>query len=159
MKVKRHLQAVLLISLLLPFSRAGAQEFKKWQPKLMEFKQWLDSVGGAGERLWLRLDSKSRPHRVYVGEDFDKADESLKERLIEVFSHHLAGHPEKFMLIDIFDARTGAQIGEFGWGGFKLFSNYLQALKQLKEPKENKIGPPLSDSPSLVSDNLPRTSR
>jgi hypothetical protein len=26
------------------------------------------------------------------------------------------------MLIDLYDARTGEAIGEFGWGGFKLFN-------------------------------------
>jgi hypothetical protein len=32
----------------------------------------------------------------------------------------LAGHPEKNMLIDIYDANTGKEIGEYGFGGFHL---------------------------------------
>jgi hypothetical protein len=129
MKLKRQIFAAFSLALLLPFSSIGAQDFKKWEAKVTEFKRWLDVVGVKGSRLWLRLDSKSRPHRLYVGEGFDAVDEKTKEEFVEIFSHYLAGHPEKFMLIDIFDARTGSQIGEFGWGGFKLFASYLQALK------------------------------
>ena len=38
------------------------------------------------------------------------------------FSRYLAGHPEKNMLIDIYDGSTGKVIGEYGFGGFKLFT-------------------------------------
>ncbi len=131
MNLQRLTLSALLVILLLPHGASG-QEYKKWEGKLAEFKQWLDVVGSQGSRLWLRLDSKSRPHRLYVGEGFDKADDTLRERFVEVFSHYLAGHPEKFMLIDIFEARTGAQIGEFGWGGYKLFLNYKPVTAELK---------------------------
>jgi hypothetical protein len=47
----------------------------------------------------------------------------MKERFVETFSHTVAGHPEKYMLLDIFDSVTGRAIGEFGWGGFKLYPN------------------------------------
>jgi hypothetical protein len=50
-----------------------------------------------------------------------QADETDKEEFIEIFSRFLAGHPEKNMLIDIFDASTGKPIGEYGFGGFRLF--------------------------------------
>ena len=49
------------------------------------------------------------------------ADATEKEEFIEIFSRFLAGHPEKNMLIDIFDASTGSPIGEYGFGGFRLF--------------------------------------
>jgi hypothetical protein len=45
-----------------------------------------------------------------------------KEQFIEIFSRYLAGHPEKNMLIDIYDNATGKEIGEYGFGGFKLFT-------------------------------------
>ena len=119
---KLGLTALLLVALL-PWG-AGAQDFKKWEAQITDYKQWLDVVGSAGSRLWLRLDSSRRPHKLYVGEGFDKADYHLKEQFIEIFSHYLAGHPEKFSLIDLFDGISGAPIGEFGWGGFKLYPNY-----------------------------------
>jgi len=50
-----------------------------------------------------------------------QADPTDKEEFIEIFSRFLAGHPEKNMLIDIFDANTGKSIGEYGFGGFRLF--------------------------------------
>ncbi len=124
MKLKTLISSVLLIILLLPLSSNG-QEFKKWEAKTAEFKHWLDQVGTTGSRFWMRLDSKSRPHRVYVGDGFYKADDQTREHFVEIFSHYLAGHPDKFMLIDLFDAKTGVQIGEFGWGGYKLFSKKL----------------------------------
>ena len=119
---KLGLTALLLVALL-PWG-AGAQDFKKWEAQITDYKQWLDVVGSAGSRLWLRLDSSRRPHKLYVGEGFDNADYHLKEQFIEIFSHYLAGHPEKFALIDLFDGISGAPIGEFGWGGFKLYPNY-----------------------------------
>ncbi len=117
--------ALLALLFLLLLSRgASAQEFKKWDAQLSQFKAWLDVVGQAGSRFWLRLDSSRRPHRLYVGEGFDRADHKAKEEFVEIFSHYLAGHPEKFALIDLFDGATGAPVGEFGWGGFKLYPSY-----------------------------------
>ena len=46
----------------------------------------------------------------------------FKEQFIEIFSRYLAGHPEKNMLIDIYDGSNGKVIGEYGFGGFKLFT-------------------------------------
>ena len=123
MKFTRLAVIPLLFLLLLPLP-AGAQDFRKWEAQLSQFKEWLDVVGQAGSRLWLRLDSSRRPHRLYVGEGFDLADHTLKEEFVEIFSHYLAGHPEKYALIDLFDGATGAPIGEFGWGGFKLYPSY-----------------------------------
>jgi len=123
MKFTRLAVIPLLFLLLLPLP-AGAQDFRKWEAQLSQFKEWLDVVGQAGSRLWLRLDSSRRPHRLYVGEGFDRADHTVKEEFVEVFSHYLAGHPEKYALIDLFDGATGAPIGEFGWGGFKLYPSY-----------------------------------
>lgn len=123
MKQAIRVIALLSLLLLLPWG-AGAQDFKKWEAQIADYKHWLDVVGSAGSRLWLRLDSSRRPHKLYVGEGFDKADYRLKEHFVEIFSHYLAGHPEKFALIDLFDGVTGTPIGEFGWGGFKLYPNY-----------------------------------
>lgn len=123
MRLTTRLLTVFFILLLLPWMASG-QDFKKWQAQITEYKQWLDVVGLAGSRLWLRLDSSRRPHKLFVGEGFDKADYKLKEQFVEIFSHYLAGHPEKFALIDLFDGVTGTPVGEFGWGGFKLYPNY-----------------------------------
>ena len=49
------------------------------------------------------------------------ADDEAKENFIEVFSRFLAGHPDKNMLIDIYDGTTSKLIGEYGFGGFRLF--------------------------------------
>jgi hypothetical protein len=57
-----------------------------------------------------------------VGEGFMQATTGEKEEFIEIFSRYLAGHPEKNMLIDIYDNSTGKEIGEYGFGGFKLFT-------------------------------------
>ena len=122
MRLRGQILCALLLALLLPLGAAG-QDFKKWEGKIAEYKKWLDLVGSKGSRFWLKLDSSRRPHRLYVGEGFYKADHKAKEEFVEIFSHYLAGHPEKFMLIDLFDSATGAAIGEFGWGGFKLYSD------------------------------------
>jgi hypothetical protein len=57
-----------------------------------------------------------------VGEGFMQATTGEKEEFIEIFSRYLAGHPEKNMLIDIYDGSSGKVIGEYGFGGFKLFT-------------------------------------
>jgi hypothetical protein len=111
-----------LLVILFPWL-AGAQDFKKWEVKIDEYKQWLELVRLDGHHFWTRLDSTRRPHRLYVGEGFHKAEHHLKEQFVEIFSHYLAGHPEKYMLIDIFDAISGSPVGEFGWGGFRLYSS------------------------------------
>ncbi|MGH7774713.1 MAG: hypothetical protein ACREQA_21015 [Candidatus Binatia bacterium] len=116
----RILSACLILISLWPWPSSG-QDFKKWEAKTKEYKQWLDLHGSEGSRLWLRIDSSRRPHRLYVGEAFHKANHKEKEQFVEIFSHYLAGHPEKFTLIDIFDSVTGKPVGEFGWGGFKLY--------------------------------------
>ncbi|MEE8113249.1 MAG: hypothetical protein V3T23_02730 [Nitrososphaerales archaeon] len=69
----------------------------------------------------LRLDGSRSPYGLYVGKVFFEMDFGRKKELIKIFSHHLSGHPEKFMLIDIFDSGTQQHIGKFGWGGFKLY--------------------------------------
>ena len=125
---KRWLLCALCLMLLLPVA-AAAQDFKKWEAKISEYKQWLDLVRSETYRLWTRIDSSRRPHRLYVGEGFYRANQYDKEQFVEVFSHYLAGHPEKFALIDLFDGRTGAPVGEFGWGGFKLYPDSAKATR------------------------------
>jgi hypothetical protein len=112
----------LLFALLLPaVSSAEGLTFKEIQSRISQYKMWLDQLGSKGEHYWMRLDSTKRPHRLYVGEGFMHADLSHKEEFIEIFSRYLAGHPEKNMLIDIYDASNGKAIGEYGFGGFRLF--------------------------------------
>ncbi|HET8562546.1 MAG TPA: hypothetical protein VFM35_01610 [Candidatus Binatia bacterium] len=104
---------------------AWGNEFKKREAKMAEYKKWLDTLGPLGSKFWVRLDERRRPHRLYLGEGFYQADYRSQERFIDTFSNYLAGHEEKFMLIDLFDAKTEKPIGEFGFGGFKLYSPTL----------------------------------
>ena len=96
-------------------------EFKEREAKIAQYKKWLDTLGPQGSQYWLRLDSGRRPHRLYLGEAFHRADHQSQERFIDTFSNYLAGHPEKFMLIDLFDASNNQWVGEYGFGGFKLY--------------------------------------
>ena len=123
MRVLGRAQIFLLASALLFPSPAISQNisFKEIEARVLEYRKWLDKAGSNGSRFWVRLDSSKRPHRLYVGDAFIQADATDKEEFIEIFSRFLAGHPEKNMLIDIFDASSGKPIGEYGFGGFRLF--------------------------------------
>jgi len=123
MRMLGRVQIFLLASALLFPSLAISQSisFKEIEARVLEYRKWLDKAGSTGSRYWVRLDSSKRPHRLYVGDAFMRADDTDKEEFIEIFSRFLAGHPEKNMLIDIFDASTGRPIGEYGFGGFRLF--------------------------------------
>ena len=123
MRVPGKIQIVLLASALLFPAVASAQSinFKEIEAKVSEYRKWLDQVGSDGSRYWVRLDSTKRPHRLYVGEGFLQANSSEQENFIEIFSRFLAGHPDKNMLIDIYDPTNGKWIGEYGFGGFRLF--------------------------------------
>jgi hypothetical protein len=101
---------------------AFANEFKQREAQMLQYKKWLDTLGPSGTKYWVRLDAKQRPHRLYVGEGFYRADYKSQERFVDTYSNYLAGHPEKFMLIDLFDANTNKAVGEYGFGGFKLYS-------------------------------------
>lgn len=103
-----------------------AADLQAWEAEINALKTWLELVRSDQYRFWVRVDSDRRPHRLYVGEGFDKAEYSMKELFVETFSRYLAGHPDKFMLIDLFDT-NGTPIGEFGWGGFKLYPGYRYA--------------------------------
>jgi hypothetical protein len=112
----------LAFALVFPvLSGAQALSFKEIDARVSEYRKWLDKVGSNGSRYWVRLDSSKRPHRLYVGDGFMHASATEKEQFVEIFSRFLAGHPEKNMLIDIYDASTGKEIGEYGFGGFHLF--------------------------------------
>jgi hypothetical protein len=112
----------LAFALLFPVvSAAQSLSFKEIDARVSEYRKWLDKVGSNGSRYWVRLDSTKRPHRLYVGDGFVRASAIEKEEFVEIFSRFLAGHPEKNMLIDIFDANSGKPIGEYGFGGFRLF--------------------------------------
>jgi hypothetical protein len=120
------MQIIAAILLVLPLvlsqvTLAAANEFKKREAQMVEYKKWLDTLGPSGSKYWVRLDAKPRPHRLYVGEAFHRADLKSKERFVDTYSNYLAGHPEKFMLIDLFDAGTNKPVGEYGFGGFKLY--------------------------------------
>ncbi|MGH7823752.1 MAG: hypothetical protein ACREQ7_01035 [Candidatus Binatia bacterium] len=117
---------VALSLILLQGSPAFANEFKKREAQMAQYKKWLDTLGPSGSKYWIRLDSKRRPHRLYIGEGFYRADYKSQERFIDTYSNYLAGHPEKFMLIDLFDANTKRPVGEYGFGGFKLYSRSVR---------------------------------
>ena len=123
MRTSVGMKTILLASALLFPALSFAQNlsFKEIEARVLEYRNWLDRAGSNGSRLWVRLDSTKRPHRLYVGDGFQHADYQEKENFIEVFSRFLAGHPDKNMLIDIFDNSTGKLIGEYGFGGFRLF--------------------------------------
>jgi hypothetical protein len=113
---------VLASALLFPaVGFAQSVNFKEIEAKVAEYRKWLDQVGSNGSRFWVRLDSTKRPHRLYVGEGFMRANSSEQENFIEIFSRFLAGHPDKNMLIDIYEPTNGKWIGEYGFGGFRLF--------------------------------------
>lgn len=109
---------------------AWGNEFKEREAKIAQYKKWLDTLGPSGSKYWVRLDARQRPHRLYLGEGFYRADFQSQERFVDTFSNYLAGHPEKFMLIDLFDADTNAAVGEYGFGGFKLYRKPAVASKK-----------------------------
>jgi hypothetical protein len=123
MRMLGRIRIIVLASALFFPALAVAQtvNFKEIEARVSEYRKWLDQVGSNGSRFWVRLDSTKRPHRLYVGEGFMKADTIAQENFIEIFSRFLAGHPDKNMLIDIYDPTNGKWIGEYGFGGFRLF--------------------------------------
>ncbi len=123
MRTAARISAILVASALFFPAPSSSQtvNFKEIQARILEYKTWLDQAGSNGSRFWVRLDGSKRPHRLYVAEGFMQADAAQKEHFIEIFSRFLAGHPEKNMLIDIYDTVTGKWIGEYGFGGFRMF--------------------------------------
>jgi hypothetical protein len=120
----KKIVGVVLLALSFSFFQripAWGDEFKKREAVIAEYKKWLDTLGPSGSRYWVRLDDKRRPHRLYLGEAFFRADFPSQERFVDTYSNYIAGHPEKFMLIDLFDAGTNMPVGEYGFGGFKLY--------------------------------------
>jgi hypothetical protein len=112
---------------------AWANEFQAREAKIAQYKRWLDTVGPKGSQYWVRLDSRQRPHRLYLGEGFYRADYQSQERFIDTYSSYLAGHPEKFMLIDLFDAETNRWVGEYGFGGFKLYPKPIPGAQTVQK--------------------------
>jgi hypothetical protein len=114
----------------LPFAATvRGDEFTVRAAQIAESKKWLDTFGSDGSRYWVKLDSERRPHKLYVGEAFYRARPQEQERFVETFSHYLAGHPDKFMLIDLYDEATKAPVGEFGWGGFKMYPSAVSSTE------------------------------
>ncbi len=111
-----------------PFSVRG-NEFEERAAKITQYKKWLDALGPQGSQYWMHLDASHRPHRLYLGDGFYRADFQSQERFVDTFSNYLAGHPEKFMLIDLFDAKTNKPVGEYGFGGFKLYPNFPRTVE------------------------------
>ena len=112
-----------------PLSVHG-DEFKEREAKITQYKKWLDTLGPQGSHYWVRLDARQRPHRLYLGEGFYLADFQSQERFVDAFSNYLAGHPDKFMLIDLFDANTNKPVGEYGFGGFKLYAKPVRTAER-----------------------------
>lgn len=120
----KKIVAAVLLALSLGYLQtipARADEFTKREAVIAQYKKWLDTLGPAGSRYWVQLDAKRRPHRLYLGEAFFHQDFRTQEHFVDTYSNYLAGHPEKFMLIDLFDAGTNMPVGEYGFGGFKLY--------------------------------------
>lgn len=101
-------------------AQSRGNEFKEREAKIAQYKTWLDTLGPRGSQYWLRLDSTRRPHKLYLGEAFHRADAASQEKFIDTYSNYLAGHEAKFLLIDLYDAGSNKLIGEYGFGGFKL---------------------------------------
>ena len=123
---------LFLTGLFEPLSLRG-NEFKAREAKIAQYKKWLDTLGPQGSQYWKRLDAKRRPHRLYLGAGFYSADFQSQERFVDTFSNYLAGHPEKFMLIDLFDADTNKPIGEYGFGGFKLYAKPARTVERSQQ--------------------------
>ena len=120
----KKIVAFVILTLSLSFFQkipAWGDEFTKREAVVAQYKKWLDSLGPQGSQYWIRIDAKRRPHRLYLGEGFFHADAQTQEKFVDTYSNYLAGHPEKFMLIDLFDASTNMPVGEYGFGGFKLY--------------------------------------
>ncbi|SRR5712692_2451726 len=132
MKIMAVILLALSISLLQKTPAAG-EDFKKREAQIAEYKSWLDSLGPKGSKYWVRLDAQHRPHRLYLGEGFYRADFQSQERFVDTFSNYLAGHPEKFMLIDLFDAVTNRPVGEYGFGGFRLYPQSVRSSAKVRE--------------------------
>jgi len=126
--MKAFVIACLLIfaGVIFASSPVRSDEFQQRAAKIAEYKKWLDTLGPQGSHYWMRLDARQRPHRLYLGEGFYSADLQSQEHFVNTFSNYLAGHPDKFMLIDLFDVNTNKPIGEYGFGGFKLYGVSLQ---------------------------------
>ncbi len=119
---------LFLAGLFQPLSVRG-NEFEERAAKITQYKKWLDTLGPQGSQYWMHLDARHRPHRLYLGDGFYRADFQTQEHFVNTFSNYLAGHPEKFMLIDLFDAKTSKPVGEYGFGGFKLYPNSLRTAE------------------------------
>lgn len=109
-----------------------AQDFRKWEAQIKEYKSWLDSLGPNGAKLWLRFDARQRPHRIYLGDEFFRTDYERQKSFVETFSSYLAGHPEKAVIVDLFDATTNRLVGEYGWAGFKLYAEADRIMERVR---------------------------
>ena len=78
--MKPFLVAFLVIFLAAVFEAPGVSgnEFKEREAKIAEYKKWLDSLGSHGSQYWMRLMAEPRPHRLYLGEGFYRADFKAK---------------------------------------------------------------------------------
>ena len=130
--MKAFVSAFLLLFLAGVFEPLSVRgdEFREREAKITQYKKWLDTLGPQGSRYWTRLDARHRPHRLYLGEGFYRADSQSQERFVDTFSNYLAGHPEKFMLIDLFDTDTNKAVGEYGFGGFKLYAKPVRTAER-----------------------------
>src|SRR5437016_4187902 len=68
-----------------------ADEFKKREAQMAQYKNWLDTLGPSGSKYWIRIDAKHRPHRLYLGDGFYRADFKSQERFVDTYSNYLSG--------------------------------------------------------------------
>lgn len=131
MKIAAALFALLALPLAQPFQATG-QDLEKQQPQIVEYKQWLDILGPNGVQFWNRVDTRRRPHRLYLGDEFFRADFEMQKWFVEIFSSYLAGHPERAVIVDLFDATTNKLVGEYGWAGFRLYADADQITERVR---------------------------
>jgi hypothetical protein len=132
----------LLLALLLPpfFVRAQDVGVAAAAEKTAQYKAWLDQLREGEFNYWTRVDETRRPFQLYVAEGFLKAEFKYQEEFVEIFSHYLAGHPQKYMLIDLYDSESGQPVGEYGWSGFKLFTTASDFLPEDRGLEANPRG-------------------
>lgn len=124
---------ILLSLALLQVLPAGGQDLKNREFQIPEYKQWMDALGPEGTQFWIRVDARRRPQRLYVGDEFFRADFETQKWFVEIFSSYLAGHPEKAVIVDLFDAATNRLVGEYGWAGFRLYAEADRIIQRVRQ--------------------------
>jgi len=100
---------------------------------MAEHKQWFNTLGPQGVQVWIKVDTQRQPYRLYLGDEFFRADFDTQKWFVEFFSSYLAGHPDKSVIVDLFDAATKRLVGEYGWSGFKLYAEANRVKERVRQ--------------------------